>query len=93
MKRFFLSLFFLLFLFITWPFIEKQLKNTSFYPVIENIKVEINSLKSVEKQELNIVEKPKLSIPTEQVFSIHNIVLGEKKKLLNKSLESQCAQH
>lgn len=99
-------------MYISWPFIEKQLEQTDFYPVLDRFKDEVQAIsdnpqvsetietiysainqlagKMNEKVELlpnkdpNPIDKPKLSIPSNQTFSIHNIVLGESKENVEK---------
>lgn len=105
-------------MFASWPFIEKQIQKTDYYPVLESIKSEIRSIfehpnvtaalnsiyqtvneltgnedASLEfspikdnKSDTNQAEKPNLSIPTEQVFSIHNIILGEQLTEVEKQI-------
>ncbi|MFO1443717.1 CAP domain-containing protein [Bacillus sp. Bva_UNVM-123] len=115
MKRLLLSLLLIFLLFKSWPFIDKQIENTSFYPVIENIKAELNTMKnnqyvqivtntiseayyqltgklknieflSNDNDQTNQTNKPQLTIPTEHAFSIHNVVLGEKKGAVEQKL-------
>ncbi|WNS73575.1 CAP domain-containing protein [Bacillus sp. DTU_2020_1000418_1_SI_GHA_SEK_038] len=112
MRKFFRTLLLLFILYISWPFIEKQLEQTDFYPVLDRFKDEVQAIsdnpqvsetietiysainqlagKMNEKVELlpnkdpNPIDKPKLSIPSNQTFSIHNIVLGESKENVEK---------
>ncbi|WP_235822828.1 CAP domain-containing protein [Cytobacillus massiliigabonensis] len=118
MKRLFRSLILLFLLFVSWPFIEKQIQKTDFYPVMESIKTEIRgivehpnvvatlttiyqtvneltgrgdpSLESSQNKdnqsETNQANKPNLTIPTEQVFSVHNIILGEQQSEVEKQI-------
>ncbi|KOP82765.1 CAP domain-containing protein [Cytobacillus solani] len=109
MRRLFRTLVLLFIFIVSWPFIEKQIQKTEYYPILESIKTEIRgivehpdvaaALNSIYQKvneitgnedpsplspnknnnsETNQVKKPNLSIPTEQVFSIHNIILGEQ---------------
>jgi uncharacterized protein YkwD len=118
MRRLFRTLFLLFILFVSWPFIEKQIQKTDYYPILESIKTEIrgivehpdvaNALNTIylkvneitgkedpslpfspnndKKFDTNQAEKPNLSIPTEQVFSIHNITLGEQLSEVEKQI-------
>ncbi|MED3574951.1 CAP domain-containing protein [Cytobacillus praedii] len=115
MRKLFRTLILLFILFVSWPFIEKQIQKTDYYPILESIKTEIRGI--VEHPEVadalntiyqkvneitgkedpfipindsqsdtNQAKKPNLSIPTEQVFSIHNITLGEQLSEVEKQI-------
>ncbi|MBS4189711.1 CAP domain-containing protein [Bacillus sp. FJAT-49705] len=104
----------MLILFISWPFIEKQIAKTEYYPILQNMKMEIQSLtenphvsaaidtisttideltgkinsfpKNKDGNESNQVNQQDLAVPTDQVFSIYNIILGESKEEVEKQL-------
>ncbi|MFE8697509.1 CAP domain-containing protein [Cytobacillus sp. FJAT-53684] len=116
MRKFFRSLIFLFILFITWPYIEKQIEKTDYYPVLETMKTEIrgiiehpnvtaaletiykkvndltgkldetnNPVPSTDNQpETKQSDKPNLSIPSKQSFSIYNIEIGDQKTEVEK---------
>lgn len=112
MRKFFRTLLLLFIIYLSWPFIEKQLEKTDFYPILDRFKDEVQAIsenpqvteaietiysainqlagKVDEKVELlpnkdpNHIDKPKLSVPSSQTFSIHNIVLGESKENVEK---------
>jgi len=116
LRKFFLSLFLLVLIFISWPFIDKQLEKTNIYPAIDSIKTELSKIKENpyissiydkvyntfnlltenhdigippirnQEQERKEIEKPNLVTPSEHVFSINNIVLGEKKEAVEQKL-------
>ncbi|MED3553729.1 CAP domain-containing protein [Cytobacillus praedii] len=115
MRKLFRTLILLFILFVSWPFIEKQIQKTDYYPFLESIKTEIrgivehpevadalntiyqkvNELTGKEdpfssindsQSDTNQAKKPNLSIPTEQVFSIHNITLGEQLSEVEKQI-------
>lgn len=115
MRKLFRTLILLFILFVSWPFIEKQIQKTDYYPILESIKTEIrgivehpevadalntiyqkvNEITGKEdpfspindsKSDTNQAKKPNLSIPTEQVFSIHNITLGEQLSEVEKQI-------
>lgn len=78
MRKFFLSLLLLVILVINWPFFEKQIGELNIRDIILH----------EQNQEAKVPEKPILEVPVEHAFSIHNIVLGEKKETVEKKLGS-----
>ena len=76
MRKFFLSLLLLVILVISWPFFEKQIGELDKLDIILH----------EQNQEVKVSEKPILEVPVEHAFSIHNIVLGEKKEAVEKKL-------
>ncbi|WP_249365321.1 CAP domain-containing protein [Cytobacillus citreus] len=114
MRKIFRTLLLMLILFISWPFIEKQIAKTEYYPILQNMKMEIQSLtenphvsaaidtisttideltgkinsfpKNKDGNESNQVNQQDLAVPTDQVFSIYNIILGESKEEVEKQL-------
>ncbi|MBU8878323.1 CAP domain-containing protein [Bacillus sp. FJAT-29790] len=120
LRKFFRTLLLIFILFISWPFIEKQLEKTDFYPVLENTKSKINAMKenphvlaaidtiyqnifefagkldsagellqqNQDQLEKKQVKKPNLATPADQVFSIHNIEIGDKKEEVESQVGS-----
>ncbi|WP_228460184.1 CAP domain-containing protein [Cytobacillus dafuensis] len=114
MRKIFRTLFLMLLLFISWPFIEKQIEKTEYDPILQNMKMEIQSItenphvsaaidtisttiheltgkikslpKNEDGNESNQVKQQDLAVPTDQVFSVYNIILGESKEEVEKQL-------
>ncbi|KAB2333341.1 serine protease [Cytobacillus depressus] len=113
MRKFFRTLILVFILYISWPFIEKQIEKTDMYPMLERFRTEVQNIADnpsvaaamdtiyttinhltgkiengvellPQKEELKSIEKPNLTIPSEQTFSVHSIVLGENKETVEK---------
>ncbi len=79
MRKLFLSLFLLLILFISWPFIDKQLEKTSLNPYVHRFKAELNEMK----------ENPAVSTVIDKVFNtFHQLTdLNDNRKLEKEEKE------
>ena len=93
MKKFFLSLLLMVILIISLnPLIENPAVSTAMDKINKTFNQLIGKLDKPDfilheqNQEFKVNEKPKLEVPTEHAFSIHNIVLGEKKEAVENKL-------
>lgn len=72
LRRFFRTLLLIFILFLSWPFIEKQLEKTAIYPVLEQFKIEVQA----------ISESPQVTAAIETIYTAINQLAG---KIENKA--------
>lgn len=70
LRRLFRTLLILLILYLSWPLIDKQLQKTDFYPIVENVQSELQSLK--ESPEVNEALQSLYSAITEITGKMEN---------------------
>ncbi|MBD8067393.1 CAP domain-containing protein [Bacillus sp. PS06] len=119
MRRFFLLVATIFFLYASWTVVEKKIEDTKYGNAIETIKIEIDGIKespevkgfiettftsfleflaglnkateeqtesSNEFESEDAVSKPNLEAPTEQIFSIYNVELGDTREVVEGSI-------
>ncbi|MBP2239678.1 uncharacterized protein YkwD [Cytobacillus eiseniae] len=75
MRKIIRSLLFLFILFISWPFIEKQIAKTEFYPIYESIQSEIR----------NIIEDPNVTAALLSIYDTVNDITSNNNEDMNNS--------